>query len=220
MSDPVKIPVTSADEGQTFMSPGLHRLKVVSITEYVDKDGKPKKDDRGWPGLTVTLKNKNGETIAFSNYYCTAAADDPIRKDDARRCKSDYYLTKFKNALGFGQEEVATSSIIGKYLYMPVVEVHYTNADGTPFIGNNGKEMIFTELEKEFYPDVKPADGQKAYDFEGDPITAGKPLGGRFVTKKIRKGSTVSSNAGSAKPIVGAANPPAEPSDLPEEADF
>ena len=202
-----KLPASSPDESSTFLPAGLHKLKVVSITDWVDKNGALKHDDRGWPGLTVTLKNKDDVSITFDNYYCNVGPTDPKRSNEATRCKSDFYLTRFKNALGFGQEEVPMEKIIGKFLWMPVCEVHYTNADGTPFIGNNGKEMIYNELIKEFYP-VKNKEGEKIeYDLPGDPLK-GKPIAGIFISKKVKKSSTTVSTSGAAAPPPNQAQVP------------
>jgi hypothetical protein len=212
------LPASSADEGKSYLPAGLHKLKVVSITDWTDKDGKVKTDDRGWPGLTVTLKNKDGIEVTFNNYYCNVGMNDPKRTNENTRCKSDYFLTKFKNALGFGQEEVPMNKIIGKFVWMPVVAVYQTHADGSPYM-KDGKQLVYHELDKVFFPDAEKDGTKISYAMPGDPLIAGQELGGIFKRSKVKKDTTTASaTSGAAAPPAGH-SPTAETQAGPD-ADF
>jgi hypothetical protein len=150
------LPATEKSTGG-IMSPGLHRMKILSIKPFVDKSGKELKDKNGNPGLDITFINVNKETINGGFYYSTLPIGDPGRKDDNIRCKSEFLLTNMKKALGFPEGEVSKEQLAKAKCWGIVgLDVHYWNGKPT------GKEYSF--LAKKFF-----SDGDTPPAIIGDP---------------------------------------------------
>jgi hypothetical protein len=191
----MKMPATSEETPQKpSMSAGLQLVKVVEIKQWLNDKGEQKKDDRGWPGIEIVLMNKAKETVSFTNYYCDKPLNSDIRKDPNLRCKSEFYLTRFKQALNLPMNEVDDKDIIGKKLYVPIGELHIVDSDGKAVYGSDGKPIIYTELVKQFFPFK---DGEAPPDLVGDPLLNKGVAAGIFYRAKqsTKKSETTSEHS-------------------------
>lgn len=183
----MELPVTTVETARN-MTAGLQLLKIIELKDWLNKDGSLRRDSNGWPGLEIVMQNQAGEKISFTNYYCDKPINDFVRTDPNRRCKSEFYLARFKAALGFTTGAVSEKDLIGKKLFVPLKEVHYTLGDGkTPALNDSGNPMIFNELVKEFFPYTIDPETKKASrpEVPGDPLLNNGIATGIFIEYKI-----------------------------------
>lgn len=174
MSEEVGFPKTS-DGGSNFMQPGLQRMRIDKMIKWVGKDGKPREDPRGYPGMYITLVNEQNQYISDGFYYSEQPLDHPSRNDDNLKCKSEYFLTNLKTALGFKPEQSPTlQEIKSKWCWGAVGIDVLIDGSGQP----TGKSFSF--LAKKFFPDgIRPA-------IAGDPML---PQSGGIASGIFRKES-------------------------------
>lgn len=180
MSEVTGLPETNeATEGGNYMSPGLQRMRIDDIQVWKNKNKQPREDPRGYPGLEITFINEQGQLISDGFYYSTQPLGHPSRTDDNSKCKSEYFLTNLKKALGFGTEAVSMAKLKSVWCWGAVGVDVYVDGAGEP----TGKKYSF--LVKLFLPDgPKPA-------VAGDPLlpaSNGVPSG-KFLKKTISKDS-------------------------------
>ena len=193
-STPVGMPATEEGDSRKYMKEGLHLAKILSISHYVDDKDQPKTDKNGNPGLKVVFANREGEEMDGIYYYSTLALNDPRRKDEANKCKSEFKLHNLKRALGFGTKPTPIEEIRKKKIWLVVFLQEYFDTTGNPVFGTNGKARKFHHV-GDVYPYDPNSEGRGRPVLKGDPRTdADNFLTGVFYEKKIDTTKTVASN--------------------------
>ncbi len=149
----VGFPATEESTGGSgnYMTAGMHRMKISSMTEWLDKNKQPKIDKRGYKGLYITFINEQGQTISDGFYYSKEPLNSPKRSDDNLKCKSEYFLTNLKTSLGFGKEPVSSAELKAPWCWGAVGVDILIDGNKKP----TGKKFSF--LVKKWFPDgVKP----------------------------------------------------------------
>jgi hypothetical protein len=181
----VGMPATEEGVNPKYMKAGLHLVKVLSISQYVDDKDVPKTDKNGNPGLKVVFANKDGETIDGIYYYSTLPLDDPKRREDQYKCKSEFKLHALKRALGFGTNPTPMEEIRKKKIWLVVILQEYFDTAGKPVFNDKGKAKKFHQV-GDVYPYDGTSEGHGRPVLKGDPRTdADNFLTGVFYEKKV-----------------------------------
>lgn len=171
---------------------GLNLCSIIDMNEWEDKQGNPKKDNRGYPGISVVFSNEQKENISANFYYSDKPIDDPSRQDDNLKCKSEFLFDRLKRALGFSSSDNPDiESIKMRKLWVPVILKQIVDKEGKPLY-KDGKPKEFKEVLKEFYA---YNEGMAAPILAGDPIhsSSTEPGGIFLVLEKDYKASTAPS---------------------------
>ena len=190
----VGMPATEEGDNPKYMKEGLHLAKVLSISQYVDDKDVPKTDKNGNPGLKVVFANKDGERIDGTYYYSILPLDDPKRREDQYKCKSEFKLHALKRALGFGTNATPVEEIRKKKIWLVVILQEYFDSTGNPVFNDKGKVKKFHQV-GDVYPYDATSEGHGRPVLKGDPRTdAENFLTGVFYEKKISTALMVASN--------------------------
>lgn len=192
-----------------FMKAGLHVAKVREIVQLVDKDGKLQNDKNGNPGIKIIFytrdKNEKGESVEpeaeAAYYYSPLPIDDPDRKNPDKMCKSEFKLTKLKQAMGFGLKAISAADAKKAKIWIAIKRQDIVDQEGNP-VYKDGKAISYHVVEDVFPYDANSPDTKFGRPvLMGDPITdAANFLTGYFYEKKQKtvSGSTSSKPASSA----------------------
>lgn len=203
-------------EGGNAPPPGIHLFKFAKFEKAKDSNGNPRTDSRGYPGLVITFKcqhptektkNEKGEDvprlckISDTFYYSTLPLDHPDRKDDDKRCKSEWKLMALKRACGWGQKEVTQQEYAVAKLWGLVYKAEHEDRDTGELITNDKGEVKYSlKLDSTYYPFSNDANHGKPA-LEGDPKNG--PIGGKFLQriKVTRRDEGSSSESSTSTPI-------------------
>ena len=140
----VGMPGTEESTNTKFMQAGLHLVKVKEIFEAVDKDGKKMLDKTGNPAVKVVFVNKAEEEIEGIYFYSPLAFDDPKRKLEEFKCKSEFRLHQLKTAMGFGMKPIPQDAAKKAKLWLVVKLQETVDAQGNPVMNEKtGKQKTW-----------------------------------------------------------------------------
>ena len=176
----VGLPATDeATQLRNYMKAGMHLCKIREIVEWVDDKGQPKKDKNGNPGIKIVFytrgEDKDGAAIEpemeANYYYSPLPITDPSRNDPSKVCKSEFKLTKAKQALGFGTGEVKAPEAKKAKVWVAVKLQEIVDQDGQP-VYKDGKPVAYHIVEDLFpYKADEKVNNFGRQNFKGDPET-------------------------------------------------
>jgi len=181
----------------SLMQPGLHLAKIKSIKELIGFDGKPKKDSRGYPGISVTFINALKQTAEMAFFYDPAPLNAEHRADKSRRCASEFNLTNLRKAFGWNHDQPVTEDMIKKgYIWLPIARQEYVikGTTGAIMVDKDNKPVFDIVPLSKFFP---VEDKTKKVIIDGDPDLNKGVCGGIFliVKEKEEKASTSGSTS-------------------------
>lgn len=185
MTDKKVLPSGKSRETIPF-TPGIHPMKIKDWDVYKTFEGEPRKDSRGFPGITIVfIGKKNAQKqqpmISGNFYYDPRDFDDPKREDTEGTCKSEWKLMSLRKALGLKDENDMELEEVQKIMfYGQVKRVNYIHPDA---VGESKQDVLksYSELTFRFY--LKDAALDKLH-IPGDPIDNDGVPSGEFLEIK------------------------------------
>ena len=166
------IPGTEESTQQKYMQAGLHLVKVKEIVEAVNSKTNEKMfDGNGNPGIEIVFTNKEGEEIKGLYFYSTLPFDHPDRKDDKKRCKSEFRLHQLKQAMGFGVKPIPADKAKTVKFWLVVKLQDIVDKENNPLYGDNGKPRTWHVVGDAFPIEKDEAGNVKRPKLKGDPQT-------------------------------------------------
>lgn len=149
----------SEESTQYLNRAGIFALQPVSVIQWKDKNGVPKADSNGHPGVFIVFKSEQGEMISKGYYYSKYSPGDPLNLDKSTKCKSEFMYTNLKVGLGFKASEMPTvKDFCSRKVWCIIKEVRLLNAQS-----------------KEYEESVYEIVGQKYFPYNSTLQTKGKP---------------------------------------------
>lgn len=142
-----------------YMEAGFHEMHITKVIPWMDRDGIPKKDTRGFPGVMIYFTNRSGATASAGFYFDPRPLNDPDRDDPQNSCKSEYLLDRLKAVAGLTQESSKPQEYTKKWFWGMVQEIRFKDpVTGEPVLGEDGKVLKKTRLAKDRFAmiDKKP----------------------------------------------------------------
>lgn len=215
MEDNAKMPV--AGEVTNYINrAGIFLLQPIKVEEYKDKNGMPKKDKNGHPGLIITFKNEEGEITTAWYYYSMYPPGDPRNRDKETKCAMEFMYANLKVALGFKtSDQPMVKEFCSRKVWAIVREVHVTNKQTGEIV-----DTFHEVLKTKYFPYNPTIESKGKPAIAGDPATSpdGVPSGDFLEVKEeytANKAPEYSIPQNSAGPLP---DPGPSENDIPEES--